>query len=76
MFVPAMAPPAAPPPGREPLTPEDLALLLGVSEEVVLSWVEAGLLPHRREGEAVLFDSIALDRWLEEKTKALYGEDF
>jgi len=58
------------------LAPKDLALLLGVSEEVVISWVGAGLLPHRREGEAIWFDPIALDRWLEEKAKALYGEDF
>lgn len=58
------------------MTPQDVGLLIGVSEEVILSWVEAGMLPYRRDGEKVLFDRIALMKWFDEKAKALYGDDF
>ncbi|MEW6776657.1 MAG: helix-turn-helix domain-containing protein [Bdellovibrionota bacterium] len=61
---------------REPITAKELGLLLGVSEEVVLAWVETGMIPYRREGDQILFDPAILERWMEEKAKALYGDDF
>lgn len=61
---------------NEPLSIRDLALMIGVSEEVVRSWVEAGVLPYRREDDTPVFDRIAVERWLEEKANALFGEDF
>ena len=61
---------------NEPLTVRELALLIGVGEDVVHSWVEAGMLPYRREEGEAVFDRVAIERWLEEKAEALFGDDF
>lgn len=42
---------------------------LGVSERTLWSWTRAGIIPHIRQGKAVLYSASSLEQWLRQQSK-------
>ncbi len=57
------------------ITPEELAMTLGVSVETIHAWIDSGMIPYRTEGGNRLFHEVDLKKWLEEKYAALTALD-
>ncbi len=57
------------------ISPEELAMILGVSVETVNSWIDSGMVPYRVEGGVRYFHEVDLKKWLEEKYEALTAFD-
>jgi excisionase family DNA binding protein len=51
---------------RKVYTPQDVAMLLGVSKEHVHRQIRAGLIPHKRVGRRVVIPCELFDLWLNE----------
>ena len=60
--------PAAPPPGRF-LTVAECARHIGRSAKAVYHLVDAGQIPHMRQGRVIRFDRDKLDRWMEKHSR-------
>jgi excisionase family DNA binding protein len=51
------------------LTPDQLALRLGIARKTVIVWAREGRVPSIRVGRFVRFDPAEIDRWLERQRR-------
>jgi excisionase family DNA binding protein len=66
-----------PPPTIEPtdstrlaLRPREAARALGISDRLLWTWTNQGLIPHTRIGRRVIYPVAQLESWLEKQAQA------
>ena len=64
MSAPADVSPSLPPVERECLSPDELAIFLGVNRKTVYAYAMRGLIPHRRLGRRIVFSRTQVVSWL------------
>jgi len=49
------------------MRPREAAKALGISTRTLWTWTKAGIVPHIKQGRAVLYPRASLERWLRDR---------